>query len=228
MSQSIQNSIGRLSPTAVHDRLIDKTVEFIWECLTPWRNDPERIWVEAEEDLNAQFHNFIQARATSDFPMVMFQHEQRQEGQRRVDISVKPTSPTIIEGRRYSHYDPFIVIEGKRLPAPSKSREREYVTGVDKISGGIQRFKEGLHGKEHDLAIILGYLQDGEATSWLTAINSWIADLSKSDAKKWKSSESLGNFQNSNPRYRMVSTHGRSKGCQSQSIQLLHFWVQFS
>ncbi len=226
MSQAMQNSIGRLAPSALPDNLIGQTVEFIWECLTPWRDDPERIRVEAEEDLNAQFHNYIQAQATSRFPMVMFQPEQRQEGRRRVDISVKPTEVTEIEGYGYTKYDPFIVIEGKRLPAPSKSREREYVTGVDKISGGIQRFKEGLHGKEHDLAIILGYLQDGEAASWCSKINLWIDDLSKSDAKKWSNNEALIDFQDSSPQYRMTSTHSRIGSCRSGSIKLLHFWVK--
>ena len=228
MSQTLSNRIGHLSQTAIHDNLVERTITFIWNCLIPWQNDPDRVYVEAEEELNAQFHNFIQAKAVQEFPMVLFQHEQRQEGRRRVDISAKPTNPTIIQGCRYSCYDPFLVIEGKRLPAPDKSREREYVTGDNKITGGIQRFKKGQHGKDHEKAIILAYLQRGASDEWYSTINSWIEGLSESHPEEWDKSELLEDFQNSTQTSRMKSRHPRPQNCQSEKIQLLHFWVQCS
>jgi len=126
-------SIGRLVPSAVQISLIEQTIEFVWGCLIPWRNDPDRPFAEGEEELNAQFHNFLQSRACEIFPMVLFQHEQRQEGRRRVDLSVKPIKKVVIEGVTYTKYHPIFVIEGKRLPPPSKTREREYVSGGRKF-----------------------------------------------------------------------------------------------
>jgi hypothetical protein len=80
-------------------------------------------------------------------------------------------------GRTYrTIYDPFLVFEGKRLPAPSKAREREYVSGGTAYSGGIQRFKRGLHGATVEQAAIVGYVQDDGFAQWLTRINSWISD----------------------------------------------------
>jgi hypothetical protein len=113
-------SIGRLSSTAVQTSLIEQTIDFVWECLIPWRNDPDRPSAEGEEELNAQFHNFLQSRANKAFPMVLFQHEQRQEGRRRVDLSAKPVKKLVIEGVTYTKYQPILVIEGKRLPAPNQ------------------------------------------------------------------------------------------------------------
>ena len=70
--------------------------------------------------------------------MFQFEHEAPQSGTRTVDIGVHGTEEaTLIGARPYSVHEPFLVIEAKRLPAPGgKDREREYVTGTDRSSGG--------------------------------------------------------------------------------------------
>lgn len=221
-------TIGRLAPNAVQASLIEQTIQFVWECLIPWRNDPDRPFAEGEEELNAQLHNFLQSCANETFPMVLFQHEQRQEGRRRVDLSAKPVKKIIIEGVTYTKYQPILVIEGKRLPAPSKIREREYVSGEEERSGGIQRFKLGLHGKEHATVIILGYLQQGELQEWHSRINEWISDLARDQPNDWGNHEVLVAFSHhrKSQKARTSSVHPRLKGCKTPEIQILHFWVQ--
>lgn len=222
------NSIGRIAKTAICDTLIDQTIDFIWSSLFPWKNDPTRSFVEAEEDLNAQFHNFLQSRANKEFPMVFFQHEQRQEGRRKVDLSAKPAQSVVIHGVGYSRYQPIIVIEGKRLPAPAKSREREYVTGGENVSGGIQRFKLGVHGKEHETVIMLGYIQKRTPQDWYGCINAWISDLAETHPDDWGVEEKLSEFQNSDTGAlaKSFSVHLRTKGCKSRTIRILHFWIK--
>lgn len=219
------SSFGSLDRSAIANSLIDETIEFIWDSLEPWQCDPERSTEQAEEALNEQFHNFLESRRSEQFPMVYFQLEQRQGGGRRVDLSVKPTALTLIEGRVYSKYQPFLVIEGKRLPSPARSREREYVTGEDRISGGIQRFKLGVHGKDQKTAIILGYLQEGAPCDWHSRIDAWIAELATSDPENWNLKEQLFEFQESVSRARSLSIHPRPNDCTSPEIKLLHFWV---
>lgn len=221
-------SIGRLASSAVQNSLIEQTIEFVWGCLIPWRNDPDRPFAEGEEELNAQFHNFLQSCANETFPMVLFQHEQRQEGRRRVDLSVKPVKRIIIEGVTYTKYHPILVIEGKRLPAPSKTRAREYVSGVEELSGGIQRFKLGLHGKEHATVIILGYLQQGNLQEWHSRINGWISDLARDQSDDWANHEVLAAFSHhrGGQKARASSKHPRLKECKTPEIQILHFWIQ--
>lgn len=223
-------SIGRLTSSAVQVSLIEQTIEFVWECLIPWRNDPDRPFAESEEELNAQFHNFLQSRACEIFPMVLFQHEQRQVGRRRVDLSVKPIEKIVIEGVTYTKYHPILVIEGKRLPPPSKTREREYVSGREVLSGGIQRFKLGLHGKDHSIAIILGYLQQGTLQEWHSRINEWISDLARNQSDTWANQEIMAEFshQREGQKARTSSVHPRLKGCKTPEIQILHFWVQLT
>jgi len=228
---NFQNSVGHLSRTAVKDSLINQTIDFIWSSIPSWRNDTERQFTESEEELNAQFHNFLQSRASREFPMVLFQHEQRQEGRRRVDLSVKPTETTNIEGVLYNIYKPIIVIEGKRLPTPSKSREREYVTSEPKISGGIQRFKLGLHGIDHEKVIILGYIQKYDPKFWLNQINTWILDLTITASGIWETSELLNEFKitASGLYSKSISSHPRTtKEGKKKPVDILHFWIQMT
>jgi hypothetical protein len=222
------NSIGQLTESAVCDSLIDQTIDFIWRSLLPWKDDPFRPFALAEEELNEQFHNFLQSRANEEFPMVFFQLEQRQEGRRKVDLSAKPTHAVVIHGVGYSRYRPIIVIEGKRLPAPSKSREREYVTGGESVTGGIQRFKLGEHGKQHETVIMLGYIQRRFPQEWHCRINAWISELAKTQPDDWSIDEILSEFENwdSNARAKSISVHPRVGECKSATIRILHFWIQ--
>lgn len=222
------DSIGRLAQSAIHDSLIEQTIEFIWDSLLPWKDDPDRPFAEAEEELNAQLHNFLQSRANDEFPMVFFQTEQRQEGRRRVDISAKPIRAVAVQGILYNRYRPFLVIEGKRLPAPSREREREYVSSGVALSGGIQRFKMGLHGKEHSIAIIVGYIQKGDALEWQPVINRWISDLAAAEPSEWSPNETLSKVGagNSKSQARYSSKHSRANGCKTTVIRIAHLWIR--
>jgi hypothetical protein len=222
--------IGKLNKASVQDNIVDRTLEFISTNLPPWRDDPDRSIETAEEELNAQLSNFLQAKATHEFPMVQFQHEQRQTGRRRVDLSAKPTCPLIICGTYYSIYKPFLVIEGKRLPAPDKLREREYLTGGDFKSGGIQRFKLGLHGKDHDKVVMIGYVQSGRFSEWEKQLNEWIvalADSKESGSEKWGKDEILsGLIENRRSKIcRMRSVHARRIGILSSTVEIVHLWI---
>ena len=86
-----------------------------------------------------------------------------------------------IGAKEHSIYAPFLVLECKRLPAPSKDREKEYVTGFDHTSGGIQRFKMGLYGHTHSFAVLIGYIQRENSKFWYNKIREWILELAQGD-----------------------------------------------
>jgi len=221
-------SIGRLASGAINTDLLEQTIGFIWDSLIPWRCASECTSSPGEEDLNGNFHDFLSARAAECFPMVFFRHEQRQEGRRRVDLAAKPVRPTIIEGMLYSWNDAFLVIEGKRLPAPTRDREFEYVSSEEKLSGGIQRFKLGLHGKNNKTAIILGYLQQGTPLEWFTSINGWLSNLIEINPGEWTKHEFLFDLEvpEGSARSRCYSIHTRNTSAGLGEIRLLHFWIQ--
>lgn len=221
-------STGRLDTGLVRrDFLIQQTIDFVWDSLLPWRNDPDRPSAEAEEELNGFFCDFLADRAPEHCPMVIFRHEQKQGSNRRVDIAAKTKKPFIIEGITYSKYTPILLIEGKRLPTPSKSREREYLTGHPELSGGVQRFKLGLHGKDHDVAILLGYIQKGTPQEWHAKISTWVEELTGTQPDTWSRSERLSALspRKAETHSRCSSGHSRTGKCRTPQILLHHFWV---
>ncbi len=213
---------------------MERTIEFVAAQLPFWCDDDTRPLVEAEELLNSQLCKFLEARARSQFPMAFFHHEEHQGKRRRVDISAAPP-PEAIEAAIYhkSMYDPFLVFEGKRIPAPSATREREYVTGFAERSGGIQRFKLALHGAAHDTAVMIGYVQANELAHWRATINRWIVNLEISGDDvtcNWTTGDALQALREDSAARtsRCESRHARTAGREADEIRLVHLWVRMT
>jgi hypothetical protein len=228
-------SSGRVTKGLQRDTLNEQTLRFVQGELPGWRDDPERVAETSEERLNAQLCKYLNVAASERFAMVHFHHEERQTANRRVDFSALPRKAQFVGERFCTKYDPIIVFEGKRLPPPrnDRSREREYVTGGEAKSGGIQRFKLGLHGAGHGVAAMIGYIQEGEPGDWLKRINNWIRDLESTlgfDAEKWSTSEQLADFMSSKGIGLALawSSHSRVGAGISRNIRIRHLWVKMS
>lgn len=228
--QAEDRGIGHITTGVEQGNLVFQAVGFVRTQLPAWRDDPHRQAEQAEERLNSQLCKFLNSRARHDFPMVYFHHEEFQTGRRRVDLSVLTTESSLIGARMHSIYDPFLVFEGKRLPAPTSDRQIEYVSGNDRRNGGIQRFKLRLHGATLEVAGMIGYLQDGSPGSWHQDINQWIAELAsgaRQDVCAWASTEVLGEL--SEDKVARISwcrsDHARIANGTSASIRLHHLWV---
>jgi hypothetical protein len=174
---------GRISSGIPADAAALKTLEFIQGNLAGWRDDPERPSAERERDLNSQLCKYLNVVARkTDFGMVHFHHEEPQGGQHSADISANALDAGWIEGRQYTRYEPFLVLEGKRLPTPGSGREREYVASATGAApmGGIQRFKLSLHGATVSVAGMIGYVQQNTCAHWFAEVNRWIDKLKSS------------------------------------------------
>jgi hypothetical protein len=134
------SSIGRITADIEPGTLARKTIEFVAAQLPIWRDYPGRAPVQSEIDLSVQLCKFLSVEARKSFFIANFLHEEPQGGFRRVDLSVSPTEPVVIGIASYSIFDPYLLIECKRLPAPNPSRQQEYITGDQ---GGIRRYKIG-------------------------------------------------------------------------------------
>ena len=224
-------SKGEITSGVTPDQTILRTLAFVYQLLPTWRDDPNRPAEGAEPRLNLQLCKFLDSQARrNSFPMVRFNHEEYQHDRHSVDLSASPVDAMVFDAKLYSIYDPFLVFECKRLPAPAKDREREYVTGGKKSSGGIQRFKLGLHGAKLDLVAIIGYIQARDAQHWHTTINRWISSLSLgklTDGCVWDRNEKLGAFEEDAVQRtaNCRSVHGRTGKVRSNRIEIQHFWV---
>lgn len=221
---------GRITHGPEAHALVERTLEFIRAELPRWRDRSDRHYESAEERLNAQLCKHLNAAARRNLPAVQFHHEEKQTAVRRVDVSAGLTEGGFIGTTYYSIDDPFIVIEGKRLPTPGgMAREREYVSGGEARTGGIQRFKLGLHGANVSIAGMVGYIQKGTSAQWRDRINSWIGELADSLPldEKWTRMEELTVAQHdkSNRVMSLKSKHSRSSG-RDGIIELRHFWLE--
>ncbi len=142
-----------------------------------------------------------------------------------------PVESTPIGAKLHTVYDPILVFECKRLPAPSTDREREYVTGGEALkSGGLQRFKLGLHGANLAIAAMIGYVQRQSSRHWHERINGWISELVSDAAKDtcdWSSREVLGPLEEDASKgiARCRSIHSRGRQASRKEILIYHLWV---
>lgn len=225
---------GGITSGIQKDTLVSKTIAYIWRQLPTWRDDPDRIDEQSENQLNLQLVKFLDAHARNEFPMVRFDHQEYQCGRRSVDISASPIEPITIDARLHTIYNPILVIEGKRLPAPSSDREHEYVTGEkDRVSGGIQRFKLGLHGGNYNTAAMVGYVQELPLTQWHHQINEWIAKLASGameDCCDWSNGEKLDLFEEDSLQgvASSRSVHSRVGSLKNKKIALHHLWIELN
>lgn len=145
--------------------LIPRTLAFIQEQLPIWRDDPHRSQSTSENNLNLSLCAFLDRNARREQPMYMFVHQKPQAARRSVDIGVRGTqNETLIGTRAFSPEESYLLIEGKVVPQSEKLREREYVAGWRKenssSTGGMQRFKLGLHGACLETCVPVGYFFD--------------------------------------------------------------------
>ncbi len=227
-----EQSIGRITSGIERENaLAIRTIDFVSQQLPAWRDDPDRHQEEAEDRLNLQLCKFLDSRARNEFPMVRFDHEEYQTGRHRVDLSASPVESTTIGVKLHTVYDPILVFECKRLPAPTADREKEYVTGGEDLkSGGLQRFKLGLHGANLSIAAMVGYVQGQSSCYWHERINRWISELVSGAAKdtcEWSSGEVLGPLEEyaSKGISRCRSIHSRGRQARGKEILIYHLWV---
>jgi hypothetical protein len=108
----------------------------------------------------------------------------------------------------------IFVIEAKRLP-PTSSQ--------DYVKEGIGRFKEEKHGKQHNIAAMLGYVQKEDFSHWFGEVNSWITALisDNSENPRWTEGDKINEIQ--------IADIGeyQSKHCRitKEPITLHHFWI---
>ncbi len=124
-------------------------------------------------------------------------------------------------------YEPSFVMEAKRLPAPSKAREKEYVFGTTTSgnpNGGIERFKLKKHGLGLTECGILAYIENEDFKYWFNQINNWIKELSNIENSNWNIDECLYNIGANDNSYYCQSEVDRD----SENLKLHHLWVKIN
>ena len=213
-----------------------RLLDFIAQELPRWRDDPERPRdVSSETQLSEHLCDYLTgvAQHSVGFDCFQFRTETSDEEKRgrKIDLAVKPCGCALwIDGKRHSKYEAIMPIECKRLPTPLANGrdEREYVVVGDGSTGGIQRYKFGLHGGLHNVAAMIGYIQQHDGAFWHKQISGWIEELVASDEPCWSSHDHLtfSVLDSGKKLSRLVSTHYRTDG--KPPMFLHHLWVGMS
>lgn len=211
-------------------------VTFVERELPVWVERPEISGFEDEPRLNQSLCLHLDRASRHRFDSIRFLQEPIQGSGRNADLGVFPVEGITVQGIGYQDYEQLLPIECKRLPTPTDSRRSdiEYVHGLpDHRTGGIERFKHGLHGRENRHALIIAYLQAESSKHWLRVINERLTELALrgSDGGLWNPSEllTLGASVVPTRVNRLSSQHKRVQPpCCSDNVNMDHLWLQIN
>lgn len=206
-------------------------LDFIKGQLPIWRDRLDRKHETSETHLTSQLcaHLNSASRHAPGWDSVQFRTEEPDEQKkgRKIDLIPAPSGESfLIQGRRYSDFDTLLPIECKRLPTPAgvDRDAREYLISQFSTTGGVHRFKEGLHGADHTQGAMIAYVQNKTSKHWLEQISLWIDNLIASGQNGWSAKDHLKINSQTNGVMELNSKHTRSNG--RKPIDLRHFWIK--
>lgn len=225
---------GTLEPGLHRPRTwIAALVEFIAGQLPPWRDRPDRNSATSETQLTSQLCGHLNgvARKSAGWDSLQFRVEEPDERQasRRIDLAAAPAGETIwIEGRRYTDFDPLLPIECKRLPTPvGRDRDkREYLRVAHGSTGGVQRFKAGLHGAAHEEGAMIAYIQAGDVSTWTARIDRWVRAFVRGGIPDWRTGDRLHLLRHDRSLKLAVLRSNHERAASLVPITLTHLWIE--
>lgn len=227
---SKNTSSGQLTHGIELDASITSVVEFIEVHFAQFREKIKGEVTASEKSLTDKLCKYFNRHA-GNYPFY-FHHENVEDHSTgkspQTDIATVSRSEQITIGdKNYNEWDSFFSIEAKRLPTPGHNREKEYVIGQERPSGGIERFKNRIHGKNLKYAAIIAYIQEEDANHWYLKINNWVSELISSTPDLWKEDDKLIKQDSKLIGIdKFVSKNSRSKVDEKEDlISLFHFWI---
>ena len=220
---------AQLPSTAKHAIL-----DFIARQLPVWRDRPDRPAHHAEDRLTESLCDHLNSAAYRSTDMTNFRFgtetgDETNAG-RTIDLAVKPLGTTlIIDTRRSTIFDTVLPIECKRLPTPPGTNRdhREYVFNQHKSTGGMQRFKRGHHAETHDLAAMVGYVQQDTCVDWHTRTTQWIDDLIAAKEQGWSKNDHL-RVEHDDARRKVTVLSSKHTRESRPKIELRHLWIEMA
>ncbi len=218
-----------------YETTVSKVVSFVEKYLIVFSNEFAGSLIVNEKGLTQMLCILLNKNARDGGYPFHFEKEFMEEVERgdspQVDIGVVyyETETESIDTQYYSSRGAFFAMEAKRLDKISTTREKEYLIGrQEKDSyihcGGVERFKNEIHGKGLRYACVIGYVQKYDFDYWHHSINSWIDSLIEGkilSSVKWSEKDKLVQEYKLSHTAKFKSENSRTSG----SILLFHLWV---
>lgn len=138
----------------------------------------------------------------------------------------------VIKSKTYFEDKSFFSMEAKRLANLGSNRLMEYLIGryekgKYKNCGGVERFKQGIHGRKLDYGAIIGYVQENDFVYWYKLINSWVEELINKkipSPANWSLKDKLQEKYIKSTTAKFLSVNSR----RDDSITLFHLWSRLN
>lgn len=230
MSRMESNTFGILS-SAGDGSIVNCIFNYVTNILKVFKGGKN----ENENGLTNSLCKTLEFKKPSEYPF--FFHHQNIENNKTntsTDFAVFGTYAYVQQNHHTSSQEApaLIKFEAKRLTNKlPKNREKEYVIGEYKLgeitrnSGGLERFKNGRHGKDVVHAGIIGYVQSDSFTYWFDKINNWIEGEIENPHDKslcWDGGDLLTMIQSEN---NLSEYFSKPKRKQNDIINIRHLWV---
>lgn len=232
MGESTSNSFGTLS-SAPDNTIITTIYNYVSSILLSFKGKSD----ENENAITNRLCKSLNSRKPTEYPFHF--HHQNIENEKEntsTDFAVFGTYAYAMEHGIEDDDSPSLIkFEAKRLNSKlPKHREKEYVCGeylngnCERNSGGIERFKNGRHGKDVSNASIIGYIQTDSPKHWFEKITGWIKEQIQSPSDKklvWSKKDLLRlNAQNA-----ILSEYiSISDRIYNDEVRIRHFWIDIS
>lgn len=232
MGEISSNTFGTLS-SAPDNTIITTIYNYLSSILVAFKGKNN----ENENAITNRLCKSLNSRKPSEYPFYF--HHQNIEDEKEntsTDFAAFGTYAYALENDIEDDDSPSLIkFEAKRLNSKlPKHREKEYVCGeysggkCTKNSGGIERFKNGRHGRDVVNACIIGYIQTDSPTHWFQKINNWIQEQIQgayNGQLNWQTKDLVVlNKQDSN----LASYSSISERIYGDEINLKHLWIDIS
>lgn len=229
MEKTFDNTFGKLSSAQDHT-IVNKIFEYIAMTLSALEAKKD----ENENTITNRLCKCLNIQKPDEYSFYF--HHQNIENTREgtsTDFAVFGTTAYAQDYNIWSDdYPALVKFEAKRLSSKlTKKRKQEYVCGEYeekkrvRNSGGIERFKNGRHGKDVAYAGLIGYIQTDSSAFWFRKVNEWIQEQIKSasDSKLvWEKEDLLVQDYAKGALSCYSSVSVRLNG---DKINLKHFWI---
>ena len=218
------------------DAPIIAVVDFVERILITFSDKYVNSDIKNEKGLTQKLVLILNPSASREYYPFWFDKEYMEVPERgdspQVDIGTITTleEGIVIGAKTYSTDESFFSMEAKRLGNLGKKRSKEYLIGRYENKkyihcGGVERFKQGKHGRNLEYGAIIGYVQEHDFTYWYGRINSWIDDLIQKNLYSpvpWLLRDKLKKDYIRSTTAKFISITSRK----DNSITLFHLWAK--
>lgn len=226
---------GKLIGPEIDDP-ITAVVGCVERVLIEFSNKYKNSKTKNERGLTQELEIMLNLYALNKCHPFRFQKEYMEDPERgdshTVDFGTLPTNLIVIESKTCHENKSFFSMEAKRLAKLGSNRLMEYLIGrlekgKYKSCGGVERFKQGMHGRNLNYGAIIGYVQENDFVYWHDLINSWVKELINKKIPSlvnWMPKDKLEKEYIKSTTAKFISVNSR----QDDTITLFHLWASLN